>query len=102
MFSSVGKNSVEKYHILLRKDEKINGKLQKRDFDNTFGQEDDNLSNITDEKDEKDLLANCKFNGKQIKLMKVELRNRKKEQSVKLISNFRVININPVLSQGKF
>ena len=83
MFSSVGKNSVEKYHILMRKDEIINGKLQKKVFNNVFGQDEDNVSNITDEEDEKDLLESNKTNGKNLKLIKIELRKSNTRQEKK-------------------
>lgn len=88
MFSSAGKNSTEKYHILSKKDEIINGKLKKKVFTSNFNPEDINLSNYSDDEDERDLLSETisQFNNR--KIVKIELRkDLKRDHEVSIIMN---------------
>jgi hypothetical protein len=77
MFSSAGKNSAEKYHILSKKDEIINGKIKKKVFSSNLNPEDVNLSDYSDDEDERQLLNDTKnfFNNR--KIVKIELRKVK-------------------------
>ena len=77
MFSSVGKNSAEKYHILTKKDEIINGKIKKKVFCSILNPEDVNVSDYSDDEDERQLLKETKNYFSNRKIVKIELRKFK-------------------------
>ena len=80
MFSSVGKTSMEKFHILTRKDEILNGKIKKKVFSNNFEPEELDFSNDSDDQDENKLLYEANTKGKSREIVKVELREVKRTQ----------------------